>query len=145
MGEREAEAYKEHYNLFIDYIKKTDMMQGNYYLNMYNTFNDCQYSFTEFSDLKVTTDTSHQDSKAASKGPGAAATSQKANASASKDGTQIETGQTPAASQAGPRCIFGPIDEIRRSIQRYRDKFVFNYDKSLSEQQRLDYEEFMAE
>ena len=41
----------EHYNLFIEYIKKTDMMQGSYYLNMYNTFNDCRYCFNDFKEI----------------------------------------------------------------------------------------------
>ncbi len=58
---------------------------------------------------------------------------------------QIDSEKTPSsAAQTGPGSIFGPIDEIRRNIQRYRDKFVFKYDKQLSEQQRKDYEEFLS-
>jgi len=34
-----------------------------------------------------------------------------------------------AVQSNGPGSIFGPIDDIRKSIQRYRDKFIFTYDK----------------
>lgn len=40
MDEKEIEEHQAHYNLFIEYIRKTDMMQGNYYLHMYNNFNE---------------------------------------------------------------------------------------------------------
>ena len=47
LSESDIEEQKQHYNQFIEYIKKTDMMQGNYYLNMYNNFNEQIYRFTD--------------------------------------------------------------------------------------------------
>lgn len=113
------------------------MMQGRYYLDMYNTFNDCQYCFSELSDLKATKETKPGETA----GPVAAAP--KSGSQVTKEESQIESGKT-AAGPTGPGSIFGPIDEIRRSIQRYRDKFVFGYDKALSDQQAKDYDEFIS-
>ena len=38
MGDEEIDAFKEHNNRFVDYIRKTDMIDGNYYINMYNNY-----------------------------------------------------------------------------------------------------------
>ena len=37
--------------------------------------------------------------------------------------------EKPSGQINEPGSIFGSIDDIKKSIQRYRDKFVFNYDK----------------
>ena len=48
MDEKGTEEHQAHFNLFIEYIRKTDMMQGSYYMQMYNNFSEVQYSFGEF-------------------------------------------------------------------------------------------------
>ena len=48
MNEKQTEEHQAHFNLFIEYIRKTDMMQGSYYMQMYNNLNEVQYSFSEF-------------------------------------------------------------------------------------------------
>ena len=64
MSEAEIEAFKDHNNRFIDYIKKTDMIEGNYYIHMYNNFNASQYSFTEFTEIKATKDSAQNNPQA---------------------------------------------------------------------------------
>ena len=52
MNEKETEDHQAHYNLFIEYIRKTDMMQGSYYMHMYNSYTEVQYCFDEYLPIK---------------------------------------------------------------------------------------------
>lgn len=63
MSEEETDAFKEHNNNFIDYIRKTDMIEGSYYITMYNTFNASHYTFTEFTDIQPTKDQAQADTQ----------------------------------------------------------------------------------
>lgn len=112
---------------------------------MYNTYNSAQYCISDYGKSKDKNDQSKEkDAKSVSQEeepvdleaqkPVKKSKETPDGTESKKSETQIDTKATPAAQTTGPGSIFGPIDEIRRNIQRYRDKFVFDYDKSLADQ-----------
>lgn len=99
------------------------MMQGQYYLQMYNSFCDAQYSFDEFPKIDKGKDAQSAAGQIVDLEAG----------SHSKMSDKASNKKEDEADSPQPPSIFGPIEEIRKSIKRYRDKFVFKYDKNLYE------------